>query len=369
LALVEALCPTPLPSVQGSQVDVSDWRLSWLAGEALAALSPELVSVSGQSAEVNVGTRTDASPSEQLVLRVQGWLVAILEREVLVPRERAQAGRTLDRLPGGDPRPGVSTPEALWCEVRAGPFWQGEGEAARQKELDSYWIARYPVTNAQYASYVRATGSSPPGYWQGDRPPPGLGNHPVASVTWQNAVEYCAWQTERLRNASHQLWHPDGAEGNDRVPGSWVVRLPSSDEWEKAARGGLVIPIPGENELENPYPRRTYPWGHSWHLSGNGIRGDEERCNVSESDIGTTTPVGMYPSGASPYGLVDVAGNVWEWCLDWADDEHRYRIRRGGAYRYTHEHARCSAHDRAHPGLAWPYQGFRVVLGPPVLNS
>ena len=86
---------------------------------------------------------------------------------------------------------------------------------------------------------------------------------------------------------------------------------------------------------------------------------------MSESGIGATTPVGMYPSGGSPYGVLDLAGNVWEWCLDWTDEERRYRARRGGAFRYTHDQARCSTSDRALPGLAWPYLGFRLGLGSP----
>jgi len=57
---------------------------------------------------------------------------------------------------------------------------------------------------------------------------------------------------------------------------------------------------------------------------------------------------------------------VWEWCLGWADEERRFKVRRGGAFRYMHEQARCSASDRAHPDLGWPYIGFRLVIGPPV---
>jgi formylglycine-generating enzyme required for sulfatase activity len=173
-----------------------------------------------------------------------------------------------------------------------------------------------------------------------------------------------------LRDSRAQLWRSARLDVTNQFSRLWTVRLPTGAEWEKAARGGLLIPAPGNGELvDNPLPRRIYPWGDSWRLSTGGSAGDETRCNVSESDVGATTPTGMYPDGVSPYGLMDLAGNVWEWCLDWADGEGRYKIRRGGAFRYTHEHARCAAYDKAHPGLAWPYLGFRMALGPSVVES
>jgi formylglycine-generating enzyme required for sulfatase activity len=234
----------------------------------------------------------------------------------------------------------------------------------------AFWIARYPVTNAQYEVFVDATAHKPPTHWQGNHPPLGLGNHPVVYVTWEDADEYCAWWNEHQYRPQLDVWQTERESVPTPVPGKWRARLPTSDEWEKAARGGIEIPGPnGEERIDNPNPRRLYPWGNSWRLSTGDIRGDEMRCNVSESNIGTTTPVGMYPDGASPYGVMDVAGNVWEWCLDWTDETKRYKVRRGGAFRYAHDHARCSAYDRAYPGLAWPYVGFRLVLGPQVQDQ
>ncbi len=347
--MIDALCRHPL--TDDEEPEDQEWRLAWLAGEALS----------------EIAILDDARTLTPLIARVKGWLVALLERGMIEPIERAQAGSTLDRLPGGDPRPGVSEPAPLWCKVPACPFWQGDGDEAHMIDLDTFWIARYPVTNAQYAAFVQATGHRPPPHWHGEEPPAGLGNHPVVHVTWQDAMAFCRWCAERLRLTSLSVWRPGYPVSSAPLSAHWTVRLPTSDEWEKAARGGTLIPTPeGDRLIENPYPQRIYPWGNSWQLSIGGRKGDETRCNVSESEIGSTTPVGMYPNGASPYGLMDMAGNVWEWCLDWADDEHRYRVRRGGAFRYTHEHARCSARDKAYPGLAWPYLGFRPVLGPPI---
>ena len=140
--------------------------------------------------------------------------------------------------------------------------------------LGAYQIARYPVTVAEYACFVRATGRVAPigedgKQWQvswqtqlRERL-----EHPVVMVSWQDAVAYAKWLAER----TGQVW-----------------RLPSEAEWEKSARGT---------------DGRLYPWGDAF---------DASRCNTSEGKKGTTNSVGNYPSGASPYGALDMAGNVWE---------------------------------------------------------
>ena len=134
-----------------------------------------------------------------------------------------------------------------------------------------YWIARYPVTNEQFAKFVEATKRKHK--WVSDWK--SKLDHPVVNVLWRDAVAYCKWLNETLRG-----------EIGDRV-----IRLPTEVEWEKAARG----------EYGN-----EWPWGNEW---------DSAKCNSKEGGKGDTTPVGAYsPQGDSPYGAADMAGNVWEWC-------------------------------------------------------
>jgi formylglycine-generating enzyme required for sulfatase activity len=142
--------------------------------------------------------------------------------------------------------------------IRAGEFIMGD-EEPRRVVLGGYWIDRYPVTVAQYRSFCEATGRQMPKepYWGWHD------DHPIVNVSWHDAIAYCDWA---------------GA------------RLPTEAEWEKAARG-----VDG----------RKYAWGNEW---------DAGKCNNWESAPQQTTPVGSYPQGASPYGVEDMTGNVWEWC-------------------------------------------------------
>ena len=142
--------------------------------------------------------------------------------------------------------------------------------------LAEYWIGKYPVTNAQYTAFVDATGHEPPEHWKKARPPKGKENHPVACVSWYDAAAYCHWLAKEAGKP---------------------YRLLTEAEWEKAARGT---------------DGRTYPWGE-------GIDCDHAQyCECG----GQTVPVGSKPKGASPYGALDMAGNVWEWVADWYDSNY-----------------------------------------------
>lgn len=164
--------------------------------------------------------------------------------------------------------------------IPAGDFLYGDKK--RKVYLPEYWIGRAPVTNEQYARFVTDTGYKAPHRWWGKRPPAKLGNHPVVNVSWNDAQAYCEW-----------------AE----------LRLPAEEEWEKAARGR---------------DGREYPWGNE--------PPNDRLCNFNRN-VKTTTPVGRYsPQGDSPYGCVDMAGNVWEWTDSWYDKNKAWHVLRGGSF-------------------------------------
>jgi formylglycine-generating enzyme required for sulfatase activity len=189
--------------------------------------------------------------------------------------------------------------------VPRGVFIAGEDQGERvetprhELELPGFWIDVFPVTNLQYAEYVRATGRPPPQHWDGGSIPEGMEQHPVVWVTWRDAVEYAAWRDKRL---------------------------PTPLEWQKAARGT---------------DGRRYPWGNDAEV---------ERCNCRESGFFRTTPIRQYRTGRSPYGVADLAGNVAEWVAD-AEAEagsDAERIVCGGSFKDELAHSVCAAR-REHP--------------------
>ena len=230
--------------------------------------------------------------------------------------------------------------------------------------LPDYRVARYPVTAAQFQAFVEAGGYGEPrhwpeaqaaGVWQAgqvkgrwddeprDKPydfgePFNLPNHPVVGVTWYEAVAFCCWLTHQLR------------ERGEVGPGEEVT-LPSEAQWEKAARG---------------QDGRFFPWGD---------KADLNRANYSDTGIGTTSAVGCFPGGASPYGVKDLSGNVWEWCRTrWQDNYRDYRddndlegdatrVLRGGAFFDSERGLRCASRLRNSP-VGYGSGGFRVVVAP-----
>jgi formylglycine-generating enzyme required for sulfatase activity len=197
--------------------------------------------------------------------------------------------------------------------------------------LPDYYLAKTPVTNAQYQAFMLATGYDPPEHWEGKSHPRGKGDHPVVRVSWHDAVAYCNWLAE--------------------VTGK-PYRLPSEAEWEKGARGS---------------DGHIWPWGDQW---------DAKRCNALESGKGGTTPVGAYPQGASPYGLLDMAGNVWEWTLSLhkgypyrADDGREdlgagddvFRVPRGGSWGDLRHRLRSAIRDWLIPIYRSDFIGVRCA--------
>ena len=352
---------------------------------------------------------------------VQG-LVKALRRTDVRPALRAAAGRTLAKL--GDPRPGVGTlspplhagegpgvralPDVTWCYVPPGPFVMGDGGEQHRNETITvgYLISRYPITNAQFSAFVGAGGygerrlwveAERAGVWAegkvkgryDDEPragpynygePVGLPNHPVVGVTWYEALAFCRWLDERLQVSGFrfQVWLGGRLETVDLEPETPTVRLPSEAECEKAARGGGKIPNPklqtpnsksqSSNWVENLEPGRIFPWG-----SGP----DPDRANYGETGIGTTSAVGCFSGGASPYGVEDLSGNVWEWTrslrrdypYDPGDGRENLgvggdRVLRGGAFGDSVRGVRCAYRYRGYPNYRSRFRGFRVVASP-----
>ena len=273
-----------------------------------------------------------------------------------VPAELKAQGwqRFLDSYPDDDPYSGedermrgrareqVARLEAVaevggdMVEVPAGEFWYGCNERVdrecdddekpgRTRSLDAFRIDRTEVTVAAYGECVDAGACSEDGlrmpYWSGGEKPDwawacnwgksGRAEHPINCVDWHQASAYCEWR---------------GA------------RLPSETEWEKAARGT---------------DGRKYSWGNRGYGSGGKVaniadetaKRKQSGWTVAEGyDDGYygTAPVGSFPAGASPYGPLDMIGNVWEWTSDWYSSEQIFRVVRGGSWLYRPRSARAS---------------------------
>jgi formylglycine-generating enzyme required for sulfatase activity len=221
---------------------------------------------------------------------------------VRVPGQRlvASAGSTARHLVG-HPVDGK-----MMTLVDGGMFLSGH--ANERVWVPAFYVDVLPVTNAEYGQFVSVTGRRPPMHWQAGRCPDALLNHPVAMVSWMDATAYALWAAKAL---------------------------PTARQWEKAARG-----VAGA----------SYPWGSY---------ATPAMCNVRQSGVGTTTPVDWYDVGASPYGVLDMCGNVWEWCAT-LSHPGRYEIK-GGAFTSSLDRTAPAAFNDAPADLVGDDVGFRCA--------
>lgn len=198
--------------------------------------------------------------------------------------------------------------------------------------IDEFLLAATQVTNSEYERFLRATSTQPPPFWQDtnfNRP-----QQPVVGVSWQEAIQYCAWLTAQ---SGHTL------------------RLPTEAEWECAARGGLE--------------QKQFPWGDEPPHS---------LPNYATRWLTGPEPVAQYAPNA--FGLYDIGDNVHEWCSDWYDPNYyasspdrnpqgpeqspmspARKSSRGGSWRHHIKVARCSARSSIPPEFQYADYGFRVA--------
>jgi formylglycine-generating enzyme required for sulfatase activity len=280
---------------------------------------------------------------------------------------RASVGVRLALL--GDRRRGVGLrsddlPDIDWCPIEGSEVTieiHSDPNDVNSDIVDtltrtekSFSIARYPVTIAQFQTFMKECHQE--GKWHlptglpfdfpADYPAPKHrarhGNHPADGVNWWDTAAFCHWLSTRL---GHE------------------VRLPTEFQWQLAATGG---------DAKTGEPKRVYPWGHDWDLQR-----DPWRANTIESDLNRATAVGLYPLGASPSGVLDMAGTVWEWCLNAFEDpentaipsgQQDSRVLRGGSWYGNQDIARSAYRSWDNPNYRYNDVGVRVLCSSPIVE-
>jgi formylglycine-generating enzyme required for sulfatase activity len=239
-----------------------------------------------------------------------------------------------------------------WCYIPAGKVTIEYGEwkndqynvtSRKDFEVAAFHMAKYPITNAQFEVFVTAKDGYRDARWwdysdeakawraknvQAQESTFDGGHCPRTDVSWYEAVAFCQWL-------------------DAQVSGSGIT-LPTDQQWQRAAQGDAG---------------RVYPWGNEF---------DKSRCNTDESGIGRTTPVTHYPNGASPFKVMDMAGNVWELCrTTWKDGSIELigsgnRVRRGGSWLNLQGNARAVYRSLFPPALRNLNVGFRLVVSSPI---
>ncbi len=173
------------------------------------------------------------------------------------------------------------------------------GPKGKSVNVDEFYINKFEVTNKEFKKFKKDF-----------KYPAGKDDHPVAEITYFDAEAYCK---------------------------SLGQRLPTQLEWEKAARGTDA---------------RTYPHGNDY---------DPEKANTFDSGTGDTVAVGSYEAGKSPYGVMDMSGNVAEWVNGWGGKDKKYRILMGGSFFDDDVRTKTHSHNSSIPDDVHPFYGFRCA--------
>lgn len=227
--------------------------------------------------------------------------------------------------------------DIIMVYIPPGKFIMGTDDTERQADerpahevyLDDYWIGKYEVTWDQFDQFCAETSKELPDYADAGW---GRGKRPVIHVSWHDADAYCKWLS--AKTGLH-------------------FKLPTEAQWEKAARGTNG---------------QLFPWGNQQPTEDLANFGDDIKMS-------TTKPVGSYPGGESPYGIMDMAGNVWEWCTDWygnysaepqknptGPQSGKFFVLRGGSWHDSPQFISCSNRYPAEPSFRGYIEGFRLCL-------
>ena len=307
------------------------WEAALLAGEAVLGAWPD---------------RVKAETRERLLPQ----LVAAMQDVEAAPDVRRRAGLVLGRLGW--------RPDDLdaFVPIPAGKFLYGDEKEEREIPY-RFWMAKYPVTNVQYARFIAAGGYENPSWWSEEgwrwrqeegRTQPAFWEDrtwnnpifPVVGVTYYEAEAYANWLDEQLKGAlsgqasGERLAVAEAEFWETLASGEYRVRLPTEEEWEYAARGA---------------DGRVYPWGNEFNPAF---------VNSWESNLWATTAVCTYPQGVSPFGVWDLSGNVWEWVCG---ELFGGKLKRGSSC-INVDFWQVSSRDASLPEDFYFNLGFRVVL-------
>lgn len=329
------------------------WERQKPALEALLALHPHLTAQPDDDFANFVDTGITAWRSLESVLAepLQSFLapeplrlLAELKSDATPHHRREEIGLRLNQM--GDPRHGVGLdgkglPDLAWVDIPAGQVTL-ETDPPETFVVHPFRIARYPITWRQYRAFLDAAdGYRDPRWWDElkheDQPGEerwSFANYPAIHVSWYDAVAFCRWLSDRL-----------GLLGDE------AIRLPTEWEWQWVAQAGAAA--------------AEYPWHGEWNAM---------RANSYESGVGRTTAVGMYPLGApAGWPVLDLAGNVWEWCANEyqapasiAPSTDVSRVLRGGAWGRDPGYCRAAYRYGGAPGYRFSGVGFRVCRGSPI---